>query len=117
MAEVLGVTMNSQMRREIADLRSITSSSEYSGSTPILRFRTALPGVRREFAASAASSPKRKHAAAAAWAILILAIVVSGTFWATNQLCGLMAQRVPQMQRQRYRPQMEYSDLWNKGRH
>jgi len=109
--------MNSYMNREVAELLSLTGSNEYSSRTTILKLRTALPGMRREFAASAAPSRKRKQAAAAAWAILILAIVVSGTFWATNQLCGLMAQRAQQMQRQRYRPQMTYSDLWNKSRH
>ena len=109
--------MNNYMNREVAELLSLTGSNEYSSRTTTLKLRTALPGMRRECAASAASSPKRKHAAAAAWAILILAVVVSGTFWGANQLCGLLANRMQQMQRQRYRPQMTYSDLWNKGRH
>jgi len=109
--------MNSHPKREIADLLRATGCNEYSSRTPVLKLGIAPPGVSYKFAASSPSTRKPRQAAGAVWVVLLLAIAIAGTFWATNQLCGLLAQKMQQMQRQRYRPQTEYSDLWNKGRH
>ena len=65
--------------------------------------------------AGATSSRKHKQVAVAFW-VFLTAIAVTATFWGTNQLCVLLAERMRQAQRQRYRPQVAYSDLWNKSR-
>jgi len=109
--------MNGHTRREITELFTISGCNEYSSRTPVLKLGIAPPGVSYKFAVSSPSTRKPRQAAVTLWVVLLLAIAIAGTFWATNQLCGLLAQKMQQMQRQRYRPQTEYSDLWNKGRH
>jgi len=108
--------MTSHIRREIAELLSIGGCKEYSSRTPSLRLRIASPGLGHEFTTCAPSSREPKQAATAVWAILMVVIVVTGTFWAANQLCGLMAQRVQQIHQQRYRPQIAYPEFWKQGR-
>jgi len=66
--------------------------------------------------AGAPSSRMPTQAVNAVWVVL-LAIAVTSTFWATNHMCGLLVQRTLQMQRQLYRPQVDYSKLWKQGRH
>lgn len=107
--------MNSHTRREISEILSISGCSEYSNRTPTLKLEIALP--EHESTKSAPSSRKPKQTAAAVWVILLLVIALTATFWATYQLCGLLAQRMQQIQRQRYQPQVAYSDVWTKGRH
>src|SRR5690349_15147521 len=109
--------MNSHARRETAELLSLTGCNEYSSRTPMLKLGMALPVAKREFTPRAPSSRKPKQDAVAGWVILMLVIAVTGTFWATNQLCGLLAQRMQQMQRDRYRQQVAYPELWKQGRY
>ena len=108
--------MNHHTWREIAE-RLSHGCREYSNPPSMLNLRIALPGARDEFRSSAPSSRKPKQNAVAVWVILILVVAVTGTFWAANQLCGVLAQRMQEMQRQRYQRQVSYSDFWNKGRH
>lgn len=97
--------MNTYTRREITELLSIAGCND-SGRR-----------MRREFADGALSIRRPKQTGVAVWVVLLLVIAGTGTFWGANQLCGLLAQNTRQMQRHYYRPQMAYSDLWNKGRH
>jgi hypothetical protein len=109
--------MNSQTRRQTAEFLGITDCNGYSGSTPVSRFEIPLPGVRHELAAAAPLNRKPRQAAVAVWVILIVVIAATGAFWATNQLCALLAQRIQQVQRQSYSQRTPYSDLWKPGRH
>ncbi len=94
--------MDSHTNREIAELLSITGCNGDSSRT--VKLRIALPDVKQESTSSAPSSRKPKQHGVAAWVILLLLGAVTGALWATNQLCGLMAQRVQQIQQQRYHP-------------
>jgi len=109
--------MKNDTTRETAELLSLTGCDEFSSRTPVLRLGIALPKLKQGFAANAPPSRKRKEGAVAVWLILILVITVTGTYWATDQLCGVLAQRMQEMQRQRYRQQVAYPELWKQGRH
>lgn len=106
--------MNSHTSREIGDLLSIGSNESFS-HVARSKWRIVLPAGKHEPRVSAHSPRNRKENAAAVWVILILVLAIAGSFWATTQLCGLLAERMQEMQRQRISPQAAYSELWKQG--
>ena len=107
--------MSSQTNGGTAEQSRITDCREFSSRRPILKLRIARSETQREPRADEAPRRRPKQSVLTVSVALLLVTVITGMFWATYQWCGLLSQRMQELQRQNYRPQTAYSDPWTAG--